>query len=144
MQLIVTIYKTNSALYLYDNIGKMILNIFKQYRGACMNRKALGKRLREERVRSGLTQEQIAEHINVSTTYIGLVERGERSVTLEKLILLAKCYHVTIDCLLQESVPITSLQQDEELMTLWKLATDDEKNMILSIIKSVLSANNKK
>ena len=56
-----------------------------------MDRKLLGKRIREERMRIGLTQEQIAEYIDVSTTYIGLVERGERSVTLEKLVLLAEC-----------------------------------------------------
>lgn len=41
-----------------------------------MDRKLLGKRIREERMRIGLTQEQIAEYIDVSTTYIGLVERG--------------------------------------------------------------------
>lgn len=103
-----------------------------------MDRIALGKRLREERIRFGLTQEQTAEYINVSTTYIGLVERGERSVTLEKLILLAECFHVTIDCLLQDSLPVPSTQQDEQLIRLWSSATEQEKNMILSIIKSVL------
>ena len=36
-----------------------------------MDRKLLGKRIREERMRIGLTQEQIAEYIDVSTTYIG-------------------------------------------------------------------------
>lgn len=33
-----------------------------------------------------LTQEQLAEAAGVSTTYIGLVEHGQRAVTLEKLI----------------------------------------------------------
>lgn len=61
-----------------------------------MNRTILGKRLREERIHCNMTQEQVAEYINVSTTYIGLIERGERSVTLEKLISLAECFHVTV------------------------------------------------
>lgn len=107
-----------------------------------MNRIALGKRLREERLHCGLTQEQVAEHINVSTTYIGLVERGERSVTLEKLILLAECFHVTIDSLLQDSLPLTPSIQDEQLHSLWNLASEKERNMILSIIKSVLNDSN--
>ena len=68
-----------------------------------MDRKKLGKRIREERMRVGLTQEQVAEYIDVSTTYIGYIERGERSATLEKVALLAQCFHVTIDSLLQES-----------------------------------------
>ncbi len=41
--------------------------------GEHMDRAILGKRLREERTRSGLTQEQTAEYINVSTAYIGLI-----------------------------------------------------------------------
>lgn len=109
-----------------------------------MDRIALGKRLREERLHCGLTQEQAAEYINVSTTYIGLVERGERSVTLEKLILLAECFHVTIDYLLQDSLPLTSAIQDQQLHSLWNLANENERNMILSIIKSVLNENNQK
>lgn len=77
-------------------------------------------------------------------TYIGLIERGERSVTLEKLILLAECFHVTIDYLLQDNLPVSSMQQNEQLNTLWSAASEQEKNMILSIIKSVLCQNNKK
>ena len=103
-----------------------------------MDRTILGKRLREERIRSGLTQGQTAEYINVSTAYIGLVERGERSVTLEKLILLAKCFHVTVDYLLQDSLPQTPSNADAQMQQLWQNASADEKDMILSILKSVL------
>lgn len=104
-----------------------------------MNRTILGRRLREERIRSGLTQEQTAEYINVSTAYVGLVERGERSITLEKLILLAKCFHVTVDYLLQDSLPQTPSHADAQMQQLWQNASTEEKDMILSILKSVLS-----
>ena len=103
-----------------------------------MDRIALGKRLREERIRCGMTQEQVAESINVSTAYIGLIERGERSVTLEKLVLLAQCFHVTIDFLLQESVLPTETMQDKQLFSLWSNATTKERGMILSVIQSVI------
>jgi len=65
-----------------------------------MDRKTLGRRIKEERMRTGLTREQLAKSMAVSTTYIGFVERGERSITLEKLIMLAECLHVTIDSLI--------------------------------------------
>lgn len=103
-----------------------------------MDRIALGKRLREERIHCGMTQEQVAESINVSTAYIGLVERGERCVTLEKLVLLAQCFHVTIDFLLQDSILPTETMQDRQLLSLWNTATTQERNMILSIIQSVV------
>lgn len=103
-----------------------------------MNRIALGKRLREERIQCGMTQEQVAESINVSTAYIGLVERGERCVTLEKLVSLAQCFHVTIDFLLQDSILPTETMQDRQLLSLWNTATTQERSMILSIIQSVV------
>lgn len=99
-----------------------------------MDRKVLGKRIREERIRIGLTQEQVAEYIDVSTTYIGFIERGERSVTLEKLALLAQCFHVTIDSLLYEQSSEKSAKSvDEQLFSLWESASLDEKKLILSI-----------
>ena len=104
-----------------------------------MNRKLLGKRIREERMRIGLTQEQIAEYIDVSTTYIGLVERGERSVTLEKLVLLAECFHVTIDSLLREAPSPESSDMAEQLQFLWNRASTDEQEKILSIMDILLN-----
>lgn len=109
-----------------------------------MDRTTLGKRLREERIRSGLTQEQTAEYINVSTTYIGLIERGERSVTLEKLILLADCFHVSVDELLKDFRTSSYSNDDKQMQMLWNSATENEKSMILSVLKSVLNHSNKK
>lgn len=108
-----------------------------------MDRKLLGRRIREERIRSGLTQEQTAEYINVSTTYIGLIERGERSVTLEKLIQLSNCFHVTLDYLLQDSIPVSTGKDDKQMQLLWQSASDDDKALILSLAKSVLARTQK-
>lgn len=105
-----------------------------------MDRKLLGRRIREERVRIGLTQEQIAEKINVSTTYVGFIERGKRSVTLEKLILLADCFQLPIDALLHESPAYTPAEaRDQQLKLMWDQASNDEKEKILSIIKVIIS-----
>lgn len=109
-----------------------------------MNRIALGKRLREERIHCGLTQEQVAEFINVSTTYIGLIERGERSVTLDKLVSLSQCFHVSVDYLLQDSIPLTSSIQEKQLLSLWHKATEQEHEMILSVIRSMIHPTNQK
>lgn len=105
-----------------------------------MNRKELGKRIREERTRIGLTQEQVAEFIDVSTTYIGFIERGERSVTLEKLILLAECFHVSIDTLIHEAASQrgTTVEEDQ-LLSLWNLASPEEQDLILSIINVIIN-----
>uniref|UniRef100_UPI003015829F helix-turn-helix domain-containing protein n=1 Tax=Bacteroides acidifaciens TaxID=85831 RepID=UPI003015829F len=64
-----------------------------------MDYKLLGKRIREERLRLGKTQESLAEEVNISTAYLGQIERGERSVTLDKLIPLANKLGVSVDYL---------------------------------------------
>lgn len=69
-----------------------------------MDYKILGSRIREERIRLSLTQETLAEDINISVSYMGQIERGERSLSLDTLVKLTKRLGVTIDYLLQESV----------------------------------------
>lgn len=108
-----------------------------------MNRTLLGKRIKEERIRSNLTQEQLAELIDVSTTYIGLVEHGKRSITLEKLITLASCLHVSIEDLLHDNIPNTQTANDIQMQSIWNQATSDEQSLILSLSKAVLNHTKK-
>ena len=107
-----------------------------------MDRKLLGRRIREERLRIGLTQEQIAEKINVSTTYIGFIERGERSVTLEKLILLADCFQLPIDSLLHDAPTNKPEARERHMKMLWERDSEEEQEMILSIIKLIAGKTN--
>ena len=67
-------------------------------------RSLLGKRIREERLRLNLTQERLAEDVNLTTAYIGQVERGERNLTLENLVTVANRLGVSVDYLLSDSI----------------------------------------
>ena len=58
---------------------------------------ALGKRIREERLKLNLTQEKLAEDVDLSTAYIGQIERGERHITLENLVLIVNRLDITVD-----------------------------------------------
>lgn len=90
-------------------------------------------------MRLGMTQEQVANYIDVSTVYIGFVERGERSVTLEKLLLLAECFHVSIDTFLSDVSAESELQYKEErLLALWKSTSADKRELILSLAETVV------
>lgn len=56
-------------------------------------RKGLGLRLKQLREAAGLTQEKLASMAKVDAKYLGAIERGEKSVSLEmleKLILTLK------------------------------------------------------
>lgn len=49
----------------------------------------LGNRIRAQRKRIGLTQEQLALTANVDRSYFGAVERGERNITFTVLCRLS-------------------------------------------------------
>lgn len=69
-----------------------------------MDYKKLGQRIRAERTKMGLTQAELAEEIDISDAYMGQIERGERSLTLNTLVRLVNRLGVTIDYLLKDYV----------------------------------------
>jgi transcriptional regulator with XRE-family HTH domain len=69
-----------------------------------MNYKRLGKRLREERRRQGLTQSALAEAVDISDAFMGQIERGERHLSVGTLVRLINHLGVSADYLLADSV----------------------------------------
>ncbi len=100
-----------------------------------MEQQALGKRIREERLKLNLTQEQLAEEVNLSTAYIGQIERGERSLTLENLAAVANRLGVTIDYLLSDSV----VSDNDGQYRLWRQLmdgrTEEQKALAINMVK---------
>ncbi len=63
--------------------------------------KEFGKRLRELRLRKGYSQEKLAEIAMLHRNYIGMVERGERNLTLLNIKKLARALGVEVGELLE-------------------------------------------
>ncbi len=55
-----------------------------------------GKKIREVRVKRGLSQEAIADIANVHRTYIGMIERAEKNITLLNIQKLSKALKIDI------------------------------------------------
>jgi transcriptional regulator with XRE-family HTH domain len=62
-----------------------------------------GATLRTERVARKLTQQQLAFEAELSLTYIGEIERGQRMVSLDTLCRLASALNITASELLAKS-----------------------------------------
>lgn len=55
-----------------------------------VNYKKLGKRLKEFRVKNGLTQEKLAELCDLSTSYISYIETGKRKLSFKTIEILSR------------------------------------------------------
>ncbi len=49
-----------------------------------------GKKVREIRIKQNLSQERLATKAGVHRTYIGMIERAEKNITLENIEKVAK------------------------------------------------------
>lgn len=64
--------------------------------------KIFGLNLKLERIRLGLTQEQVAEKLDFSTVYISNIESGKCDLSLMNGYIFAKFYGKSIEYLLTE------------------------------------------
>ena len=64
-----------------------------------------GERLRNRRTALNLTQECVSDHVGISLRFYQMLERGEKSVSLDTLIRLSKELTLSIDYLLFGSLP---------------------------------------
>jgi len=61
----------------------------------------LGANIRGFRKRLGISQEVLAERSELHRTYIGGIERGERNVSLENIVRIARALQITPSKLLE-------------------------------------------
>jgi|688.fasta_scaffold479951_1 transcriptional regulator with XRE-family HTH domain len=62
-----------------------------------------GARLRAERERLGVSQEELADRAGLHRTYVGGVERGERNLGLLNVLRLARALNIAPATLLTDS-----------------------------------------
>ncbi len=56
----------------------------------------IGRKIRAEREKMGISQEQLGKLAKVHRTYVGMVERGEKNVTIHSLIIFATALNVKV------------------------------------------------
>ena len=61
----------------------------------------IGENIRKHRLGKNLSQERLADMCLLHRTYIGSVERGERNISLENIVLISRALSVSPSTLLQ-------------------------------------------
>lgn len=63
--------------------------------------KSLGKRIKKMRSAMSLSQEKLADLAGVHRTYVGMIERGEKNVTVLSAFKIASALGVTVSDLFE-------------------------------------------
>lgn len=83
--------------------------------------KAIGKRIKIARIQVDLTQEKLAEYVNLSPSHMSNIETGTTKVSLTTIVNIANALSVSVDDLLCDNVIHAKPQFENDI----KLLLDD-------------------
>ncbi len=98
----------------------------------------IGNIIREARLNQGLTQEELAELVDVTPAYIGHIERNQRSFSLQTLVKLVTELDIDMNYLFSESVPTSEEQIIIDFKQLIKGKPLQTQEAVLDIVRTAL------
>ena len=96
----------------------------------------IGQQIRKIRKAHGLSQEDLAERINISTTHMSHIETGSTKLSLPVLVDLANALDVRTDDLLYDSPAVPAGRALEEILTVIDSCTPQEAKIIADVVKA--------
>ena len=100
-----------------------------------LNYKEIGQRISNERRKHNISREQLAELVDLSSTFLGQIERGEKKMGLESLIRLSETLHVSLDYLIKGQRQQTSEKSIDELYGLIQKCSENEITYFKKIVQ---------
>ena len=121
--------------------------------------KVFGRNVREARKESGFTSETLGRFMGISTAYVGLIERGERTPSLEVFLKICDFFGASRDEMLtpkgrsvadnelsgiQESQAKCVTRKQRMITSMLKSFNGDELDHIIKVLKSFVEFCRKK
>lgn len=103
-----------------------------------MNSRMIGKRIRFYRESKKWTQEEFAEKVGLSLTYIGMLERGDKIPKLETFIRIANTLEVSADMLLADVLTTGYSVKSTEMTSKLEKLPSDERERIYDVVDTLI------
>jgi len=100
----------------------------------------IGQRIREERTLRGLSIEKLAEIAEVTPSFLGLIERGERKLSVHTLNKITKALKLQPNELMQGQNKRSAPQWERKISFLFSSLPENSKESIFKILSCL--ANN--
>jgi len=99
--------------------------------------KVIGSRIKQYRKSMKITQEELAETLDISPSYESRVERGATNVSLEMLVRISEALNAPLTAILSGTMESSDHFLDEELSSTIKNFSPGQKRLLLDIAKSI-------
>ena len=93
----------------------------------------LGNRIRIAREKKGITQEELAERVNISPSHISVIERGVKTARIDTVARIANELDVSADYLLQDLV---KRSRESQLLSSIMELPESDRNRLLNAVKN--------
>jgi transcriptional regulator with XRE-family HTH domain len=97
----------------------------------------LGKRIRAERRKQDLTQEKLAEMADISDSFMGHIERGGRTLSIETLAKLANALNLSIEYIVCGEFNYQPDMLPTEIIEALNRMSESQRKAFLNIMKTL-------
>ena len=97
----------------------------------------IGQRIKERRIEKAFTQENIAEHLDISVSYVSRVERAAVKISLETLVKIAVFLDVSPTYLINGTVTVAEDYLHGELAEVVYGFSSEQMNLLLDIAQAI-------
>ena len=104
-----------------------------------MDKLTMGDRIKETRKLRGLTQDQLAEKVDITLEYISQIERGLKMPSMQVFIKLVEALDVSSDYLLRDSVSTRNLYGDKQIGTKLERLTPKQRVALEALIDTYIN-----
>lgn len=98
--------------------------------------KAIGQRIKIARIKKGVTQETVADLIDITPAHMSNVETGKTKVSLPTLIAIANALSVSVDTLLCDNVIASKIVFEKEAKDIFSDCDEYEVRFLVDLMKS--------
>lgn len=103
-----------------------------------LNYNIIGERLKQARIDKKLTQEKLAEKLDVSVTFLSRIERGSSFISLKRLNQICEILGVTEGEILNGASTNSSSYLSQDFNNLLKSCPPDKLSLIYDIAKVII------
>lgn len=96
----------------------------------------IGQRIRKIRKAHGLTQEELAEKIDISTTHMSHIETGNTKLSLPVFLEIAEALEVRTDDLLEDNALLRGTAALEEIAAVLEHCSAAEAKVVVDLVKA--------